>query len=299
MDETARKMDLARETVRRAVRTAKKGDGEQVERPDAIVRKLLDRFTTDELRALSNGKSINPSQQSRPVVKFIGEEVVIGFATDTHVGSKFFSDHLWKSFIEECKIQNVSRILFGGDLIEGMSNRPDQIYSLNDVGFSAQMDHAERLLNMTDIPIYAIDGNHDRWGIKSGGVFAVRDVANRCEHVTFLGHDMADVEINGTKWRLWHGEDSSSYATSYRVQKIIEAFPVYSVPDVLLCGHTHKSVVLYERGVCAISGGALSYQSDWMRAKRLPNHTGFHIIRATIRDNQIVRFSPTWYPFYK
>lgn len=300
VDNAAAELGISRETVRRAVRLARNETekGTPVDGGDTLLRKIAERYTPEELRSLAVGKGINPNQQSKPVVKFNGEDVTIGFATDTHIGSKFFSDHLWKSFIEECKKQNVSRILFGGDLIEGMSNRPDQVYSLTDMGFSAQMDHAERLLKMTDIPIYAIDGNHDRWGIKSGGVFAVRDVANRCKHVTFMGHDMADVEINGSKWRLWHGEDGSSYATSYRVQKIIESLTGGDKPNVLLCGHTHKQAYIFERNIHAVSGGALSYQSDWMRAKRLPNHTGFHIIRATIRNGQIISFSPTFYPFY-
>jgi predicted phosphodiesterase len=191
-------------------------------------------------------------------------------------------------------------ILHAGDVHEGMSNRPDQVYHLTDIGASAQMDHAERLFQMTDLPIKVIDGNHDRWGIKSNGLFMVRDLAARMpEHVEFLGSDVGEVVINGTRWMLWHGEDASSYATSYRVQKIIEAFSLSSVPDVLLCGHTHKSVVLYERGVCAISGGALSYQSNWMRSKRLSCHTGFYIIKARIKSGKIVYIEPRWYPFYE
>lgn len=294
------KMGWNRESIRRAIRYVKNKEQPQpqVEQQPAIIKKLLERYTDDELRVIAEGKTINPNQHLRPVVDFGGEQITICFATDTHIGSKYFSDHLWISMLQECEKQGVQSILFGGDLIEGMSNRPDQVYSLEDIGFSAQMDHATELLAMTVIPIYTIDGNHDRWGIKSGGVFAVRDIANRLEHVHFLGHDMGDIDINGTTWKIWHGEDSSSYATSYRVQKIIEAFTGGNKPNVLLCGHTHKMVYLFDRNVHAVSGGALSYQSAWMQSKRLANHTGFHIIRATIRENQIISFSPTFYPFY-
>ena len=263
-----------------------------------LLQQISRRYSGEELRAIASGRGINPVQRAHPVLTFEGEEVTIGFATDTHIGSVFFHDYLWLSFLKECERQRVQRILFTGDLIEGMSNRPDQVYSLEDVGFSRQMDHAARLLKMSPIPIDAIDGNHDRWGLKSGGVFAVKDVADRVPNMTFLGHDCADVIINDTKWRLWHGEDGASYATSYRIQKIIESFTGGDKPQVLLCGHTHKQAYIFERNVHAVSGGALSCQSDWMRSKRLANHTGFHIIRATIRDGEIVSFSPTFYPFY-
>jgi len=299
VDIAASKMGLGRETIRRYVRESKEESGEQVEGSDSLLKKIMSRYSPDELRYIANGRGINPSQQCRPVLDFGGDEVCIGFATDLHVGSKFFEDALWESFIDECRREGVQQILLGGDICEGMSNRPDQMYALTDLGFSNQMDHAERLFRMTDIDIETIDGNHDRWGIKAGGIFAVRDIANRMPgHVTFLGHDCADVIINGSKWRLWHGEDGSSYATSYRIQKIIESFTGGDKPSVLLCGHTHKQAYIFERNIHAVSGGALSTQSDWMRSKRLANHTGFHIIHARIKDGQIIRFSPTWYPFY-
>ena len=299
----AEKLGISKESVRRTARKGRALDktepcATEIEKPDALVQKILDRYTPDELKSIASGRGISPIQHEIPVHDFQGQDVCIGFATDTHIGSRFFHDALWISFIEECKRQKVQRILFSGDLIEGMSNRPDQMYSLQDMGFSAQMNHATRLLDMTKVPIDAIDGNHDRWGIKSGGVFAVRDIANRLKHVNFLGHDVADVIINGSKWRLWHGEDGSSYATSYRIQKIIESLTGGDKPNILLCGHTHKQAYIFERNIHAVSGGALSMQSDWMRSKRLANHTGFHIIRAKIQGGNVISFSPTFYPFY-
>jgi len=225
--------------------------------------------------------------------------VVIGFVTDTHIGEESFHDDLWQAFIDECEAEGVNLILHAGDVHEGMSNRPDQVYHLEDIGSSAQMDHAERLFSLTDIPIKVIDGNHDRWGIKSSGLFMVADLARRLPHVEFLGSDYGELTINGTRWMLWHGEDGSSYATSYRIQKLIESFTGGDKPQALLCGHTHKQGYFFDRNIHAVSGGALSYQSTWMKSTKKASHTGFHIIRATIRDGQIVRFSPTWYPFYR
>jgi len=303
IDATADKLGMKRESVRRVTRMAKSNARETpaapIEPTDTLIKKLYERFSHDELSAIANGKSINPSRLSRPVIDFKGDDVVIGFITDTHIGEETFEDSLWLSFLAECKREGVQMILHAGDVHEGMSNRPDQVYHLQDVGASAQMAHAERLFKMTDLPIKVIDGNHDRWGVKSNGLFMVPDLCKRVPNMEFIGSDTGDVIINGSKWRLWHGEDGSSYSVSYRLQKIVESFTGGDKPSILLCGHTHKQCYIFERNIHVVSGGALSYQSSWMRSTRKPCHTGFHIIHARIKDGGIVRFAPIWYPFYE
>ena len=298
VDASAEKLGLSRESVRRYVRMAR-GAGGDIEPQDSLIRKITERYTPDELKSIANGRGLNTARSNPKRISFDGESIKVGFCTDTHIGDESFSDYLWEGFIRECEAEQVDIILHAGDLLEGMSNRPDQIYHLTDIGFSKQMDHAEDILSQTSIPIKIIDGNHDRWGMKAGGILAVRDIANRLEHVEFMGHDTGDIVINDTVWRLWHGEDGSSYATSYRVQKLIEAFTGGDKPHVLLCGHTHKQGYFFERNIHAVSGGALSYQSHWMKSTRKACHTGFWIIVATIRDGQVVKFCPTWYPIYE
>jgi predicted phosphodiesterase len=302
IDSASKLLGLSRETIRRSIRNYNSGKRETPAEPlasnDSLYKKLCERFSPAELSAIANGKALNPSGVARPVIDFDGEDVCIGFVTDTHIGGKEFGDSLWVSFLKECEREGVEMILHAGDVHEGMSNRPEQVYNLNDIGVSAQMEHSREIFGMTDIPIKVIDGNHDRWGIKSNGLFMVRDLCEQVPNAEFIGCDIGEVVINGSRWMLWHGEDGSSYATSYRVQKLIESFTGGSKPHVLLCGHTHKQGYFFERNVHAVSGGALSYQSDWMRSTRKACHTGFHIIRAKIKDGQIVRFSPTFYPFY-
>lgn len=298
-DNAAEHFHITRESVRRACRRERRTGAAMAVSDEALLRKLHLRFSDDELNRMSEGSSINPEQYQHPVLNFSGEEIIIGVVGDTHIGSKYFEDYLWQSFVDECKRQKVKCIMHTGDITEGMSNRPDHVYSLEDIGFSAQMDHAERLLKDTPFDIYGIDGNHDRWGIKSGGLFVGEELDKKVSNYHFLGHDTADMSINGTKWRLWHGEDGSSYATSYRIQKIIEATDVSDLPDVLLCGHVHKWMSLYKNRVCAASTGALSFQTAWMRSKRLDCDTGFLIVKAVISDGKIVSYSPVWYPIDK
>lgn len=268
-------------------------------KPNPLVLKILERYTPEELRAISEGASINPHARETPAIDFSGDTYRLGFFTDPHWGSRYTNDSLWIAFLAECARRKVDALACAGDMHEGMSNRPDQVYQLEDIGFSAQMEHSERLLKMTNLDIYTVDGNHDRWGIKSGGLYMVKDLAKRVPNLHFIGHDVGDIDVKGTKWRLWHGEDWSSYATSYRIQQVIQSITGGDKPHVLLLGHTHKQAYIFDRNVHAVSGGALSYQTDWMRSKRLPCHTGFHIIEAVIRDAEIQQFTLTWYPYYR
>jgi predicted phosphodiesterase len=295
-DETAKKFNITKESVRRACRRVKQTEGGLSFSDSAIIKKLHEQFSDEEIPFLLNGKLLNPEQNSYPSLSFDCDEVSVGYITDTHIGSIYFEDYLWNSFIAECNKQHVKCILHSGDITEGMCNRPDQIYSLEDIGFTAQMDHVERLFKQTDLTIYGIDGNHDRWGIKSGGLYIGRELEKRIPNFKFLGHDNADIYINDTCWKLWHGEDGASYATSYRIQKIIDTLPYNHMPAVLLCGHTHKEISMYDRGIYAVSGGALSFQTAYMQSKRLDAHTGFHILKAGIKNGKILYFCPVWYP---
>ena len=192
-------------------------------------------------------------------------------------------------------------MLHTGDLLEGMSNRPGHVYELADIGYGKQRDHARYLLKEWGLPFYLVGGNHSNWiNTKAGmGLDVEEDLCREFPEGHYLGMHEGDLELNGVKVKLWHGEDGSSYATSYRVQKIIEAFTGGEKPHVLLCGHTHKSLFIFERNVHALSTGCIQRQSGFMRMKKLASHVGFWIVEMVVGDGEVKRFTPTWYPFYK
>ncbi|MFA6911342.1 MAG: hypothetical protein WCQ59_09500, partial [Candidatus Cloacimonadaceae bacterium] len=135
---------------------------------------------------------------------------------------------------------------------------------------------------------------------KSGvGLDVGEDLEQRIPNSHFLGIHEGIVNVNGASFMLWHGEDSSSYAYSYRVQKIIEAFTGGEKPKALFASHTHKSFYVFDRNIHAVSTGCIQRQSGFMRYKRLAAHTGFWIVSGKIREGEITQFTPTWYPFYK
>lgn len=265
---------------------------------EKILDKIVENYSEKELELLANNSTLVKHKNKTKDINFDGEHLKIGFITDTHIGSVFFEEKWFESALREFEKSKVNFVCHSGDLSEGMSNRPSQVYELTHTGYNAQKEYCIQLLDKIHVPVYIIDGNHDRWHIKNSGALLVKDVADKLEHVNFLGHDEGDLKVNGIKIKLWHGEDSSSYATSYRCQKLIEVFTGGEKPNLLLCGHTHKMVYLFDRNIHCFSGGAMCRQSSWMRSKRLANHSGFWIIDLVINKKSIVSCSGRFHSLY-
>lgn len=267
---------------------------------DELLNRIGNKYSLNELETIS--KSHTEMKEFGPSVLSLNKHTdVIKFAAmgDTHMGSKYFSEDVWDEAIRICEEEDVDFITHVGDLTEGMSHRPGHVYELDKIGYSAQKEYAIKMLSKTKKPIYGIDGNHDRWFIKQSGAIICKEIANTLDNYHFIGHDEGDIIIDNIKIKLWHGEDGNSYATSYRVQKIIESLTGGEKPHVLLCGHTHKALYLpLERNVLAFSTGALSSQSKWMRSKKLANHSGFWIITLKYNSKGVYSCIGEFKPFY-
>jgi len=267
---------------------------------ESTINKILKTYTPSELKIIANGGRLMPGYAPVPVVDFNGKHFKIGGLTDTHIGSKFFQkERLFQAF-DTFKKEKVDFIAHAGDVTEGMSNRPGQIYELDQFGYEQQKVEAIKLFNeWKDTKIYMIAGNHDDWFIKNSGGYIVKDICEQLDNAEFLGHSEGDISLNGkVTLKLWHGLDSSSYAVSYRIQKVIESLSGGEKPNVMFFGHTHKSTYLFERNVHCYSLGCLESQSSWMRGKRIAAHVGFWIIDLWVNDNGVSKSGGTFYPFY-
>lgn len=276
-------------------------DEEKSKQNSALLTKIAERYTEAELRAIAAGARLTPGLPRVPIVEFEGEEICFAAIGDLHIGSVYFVEDWFFQMLDECAKREVQRIEVVGDVTEGMSRREGHVYELTHIGFARQKEYAYQLFSCWDGPIDMIDGNHDRWFLKNAnaGANIVEDICQAIgPRACYVGSDEGNVVMNGAVVKLWHGEDSSSYATSYRVQKLIEAFSPGEKPNILLCGHTHKQIDMFSRSIHALSCGAMSRQSRWMRSKRLECHPGFWIVRATINAGGVAAFEPRWYPFY-
>ena len=263
------------------------------------LRMISERYDPEELKLIAKSQSDFVNKKVRKV-DFEGDSVKIGFLTDTHMSSIYFKEYLWDKAIEEFHKCNIDLMCHSGDVTDGMNpKRIDQVFELTHIGFDEQKEYAVSLLSQLDFKIYMIDGNHDRWFKKSNGARIVKDIAKECNNIEYLGEDEGDIIINNITIRLWHGEDGSSYATSYRLQKLIEALTGGEKPHVLLAGHTHKQGYFFDRHIHVVSGGCIQKQSRWMRSKRLASHTGFWILEIGFNKQGVAWFDGRFYPFYQ
>jgi predicted phosphodiesterase len=303
IDYAVTEFGLKRETIRRYIRLdARRADdklaGKDVMTKDKIMQKIGENYTRKELRMLAKG-GLHMEYRHTPVHNFKGKSIKIGYIGDMHIGSVYTDDAYITEACKEFKKAKVDLIVCTGDITEGMSNRPGHMYECSELGYEAQKNKAIELLTPFDFaPMYMIDGNHDRWYIKSNGALIVKNICKEIPNAEFIGHDEGDIIVNGITIKLWHGEDGSSYAISYRLQKLIESLSGGQKPHILFAGHVHKYGKFFIRNVHCISSGCIQKQTSWMKGKRLSAHTGFGILEAVTNDGGVGLVKDTFYPFY-
>lgn len=234
--------------------------------------------------------------------KFSTNHIRFGYYSDPHVGSKYFSEKLWMLMLARFKSEGIDTIYSPGDNLEGMSGRPGHIYELAQIGASAQIKYAVELFKAAPdgMHFFIIDGNHDQWFKQKGdaGLVAGEMIASRTTNVTFLGEWEADVELaKGVVMKLFHANDGTAYADSYKLQKLIESFTGGHKPNIVLEGHYHKQAAIFRRNVFGFECGTLCAQTGWMRGKKIQAHMGFGIIEIWV-GNGIERLRHEFFPFY-
>jgi predicted phosphodiesterase len=311
VDVAAEMMGITRQTVQRYVRKDRRAAAragieippaeiqEQGFKLDPVLARINERYSPTELKLLANGGM--PMEYShQPVHNFDGETIKIGYITDTHIGSVYTDYEMIREAREVMARNKCEMIVHAGDVTEGLSNRPGHMYECTELGYDAQKERAIDLMGKFDFaPMYMIDGNHDRWFIKSAGGKIVKDICDHIENATFIGHDEGNIMLSeNVQLRLWHGEDGSSYAISYRLQKILESLSGGDKPSIMICGHVHKFGHFFMRNVHCVSGGCIQKQTKWMRGKRLEAHPGFGIMDVTINETGVASFKNEFFPFY-
>lgn len=161
--------------------------------------------------------------------------------SDTHLGSKYDHLDILRYLYQNAEDKGVNYVLHSGDLTEGLSGRPQQLYELREASYTGQRDYTIDKYPKSDIPTYFIAGNHDQWWIRQCGSDICRDISNNRPDLHYLGSDCEDLKIGKLRLRLYHGKGGSSYAKSYKLQKYLDAIPSDELPHILQTGHIHNS----------------------------------------------------------
>lgn len=161
--------------------------------------------------------------------------------SDTHLASKFDRLDILRYLYVKAEDNNVNYILHSGDLTDGLSGRPQQLYDLKEASYTGQRDYVIEKYPKSNIPTYLIAGNHDLWWIKQCGADICKDISNQREDLHYLGSDCEDLKIGKLKIRLFHGKGGGSYAKSYKLQKYLDSIPTDELPNILQTGHIHQA----------------------------------------------------------
>ena len=219
---------------------------EKLELKDYEVIGLVELMKQDgELVDYVNGEIIRLKKpvQSEDIYKIPNklQHLKLLLISDTHLASTYDRLDILKYLYRKAEDNNVNFVLHSGDLTDGRSNRPEQIYSLKEMSYEGQRDYVIEKYPHSEIPTYIISGNHDLWWVKQCGSDIVRDICNHRDDLIYLGSDCADIMIGKLRIRLRHGAGGLAYAKSYKMQKYLDNIPLDERPDILQMGHTHQA----------------------------------------------------------
>lgn len=223
--------------------------------------------------------------------------------SDTHMGHKEFKEDLFDIVCAYAKKLKPDVIYHVGDITEGMSSRPGHCYELTHIGTTAQIDYAAKVLAKSPVKIAGITGNHDQWAYKAVGMdvgVSLEDKLGK-DKFEYLGMNEADIMISkGVKLKLFHANDGSAYAQSYKLQKLMESFTGGEKPHLLAEGHYHKALYMFNRNIHGFESGTLCGQTPWMRGKKLAANVGFWIVDVYFKNKgkEIQDVSPRFVPYY-
>lgn len=214
-----------------------------------------------------------------------------GVIGDTHVGSLYLHAAALAGFYEHAAAGGAEAIFHVGDVLDGHRVYRGQEFELRDVGLEQQV---KRLADVApqDIPTRFITGNHDQ-SFKSAAGAPTGPLIAAATGWAFLGEEQARVEWqtpNGSfSLMLIHPGGGSSYALSYRPQKIVESLEGGTKPDMLAIGHYHKAEFMPSyRNVAALQAGTFQRQTPFMARQGLAAHIGGWIVDVTVGDGHNV-----------
>lgn len=208
---------------------------------------------------------------------------------DLHAGSKYCRYEVREELTRRAEKFKAQCIFDTGNWIDG--EKSFNRYDLEASGLDNQIRMLASRYPKTKIPTYAITGaDHEGWYCKSEGI----DVGRYCETVmrdyghqwTNLGYMQADILLKNANTgktatlRVMHPGGGSSYAISYRPQKILEAMEGGEKPSILLLGHYHKLDAGLIRNVWYGQTGCGQDQTPFMAQKALEAHVGGLLIEC-------------------
>lgn len=278
----------------------------------------MDELKADGIKVLREGERWTIAKTTEPawtkgeyfeLVSRSDNTFLIGACGDQHIGSKYHREDVNHDLYSRYARAKVQAVFNTGNWIDGEAsfNR----YDILAHGLDAQAKLMAEIFPKYDFPTYAVAGDdHEGWyeqreGIDVGG-YAEGIMRSAGHNWTNLGYMEAHVKLvnkNTGKsciMAVVHPGGGSSYAISYRPQKIIESYEGGEKPAVALYGHYHKMDAGIVRNVWFAQTGTSQDQTPFMRKKSLEAHVGGLLIgmEQDPESGAIIGFTPTMQRYF-
>lgn len=241
-------------------------------------------------------------------VEIEGFNFKFGAIADTHIGSKYERLDVLNALYDIFEREGVKVVLHGGNYIDGefRFNKHETITH----GFDEMIDYfLKNYPRRKGIKTFFISGDdHEGWwtqdkGIDPGKVIEERQKRYGRDDLVYLGYQEANLELRSSRGsallKILHGGKGTSYADSYRTQKMVEALQEGEKPHIMLVGHYHKSLYHTPRGVHSILLGCTQDQTRFMRKNEIKAYVGGWLIEINqAPTGEINRFKPEWIQFW-
>ncbi|MCK9601841.1 MAG: metallophosphoesterase family protein [Sphaerochaeta sp.] len=261
---------------------------------------------------LSDALDLMARRQRPYEVPVRGKDNMIRFGLigDTHFGSLYQRADALAAYYDACEREGVTDVLHAGDVLAGWRVYKGQEFELHPNGRSwpEQRDMFASLAPLKKgITTHFITGNHDASYKKLIGLVAGPDLEAARSDWKFVGQDVGDVTLkarNGLSFhvRLVHPGGGTSYAVSYRMQKMIESISGGRKPDMLASGHYHKAETLPSyRNVFGVDVGCFEDQTPFMASRASAAHVGGWIVTVSLNDRSklTARVQTEWIGFFE
>jgi predicted phosphodiesterase len=244
---------------------------------------------------------------ARPTVEhFYGDIVRFGVVSDTHIGNHHAMEEELHEAYAVFETEGIETVYVPGNLIDGEKTYAGQEYEINVMGVDNVVSNLARVWPRVDgITTYHVASStcHEGYYLKSAGVLIGKQIEAERPDMVYLGLDEADVIVHPgerrPRLRIVHPGGGSSYADSYRPQKIVESYSGGDKPDILAIGHYHKGGYYNIRDVAVLQAMCLERQTPFMRKRSLRAVLGFWVVEARFTpEGSLQRFKPEEFRYY-
>lgn len=221
---------------------------------------------------------------------------------DTQFGSKYAQITHLHNFYDLCKKEGIVDVYHTGDITDGLKMRPGHEYELYEISADGQLQDVVKNYPKHDgITTHFITGNHDASLYKHVGFDIGAAIARERSDLKYLGRDCAVINLTpNCTMELRHPWDGTTYAISYKIQKMVSAMEADSKPNILAVGHYHKQEHIFYRNIHVLQTACFQSQTPFTRGKGIDVYMGGYIVTAHVdEEGTIQRFQPEYIAYYK